>query len=64
VLYDGPDAGQFASVLARMIQTLPLGSTFVVEAGKGGKVLGGGFGTGGFAPEEPPAKPARRPRKP
>jgi hypothetical protein len=41
-LYDGKDPAEFIRAFASMIQALPLGSVFLVEAGRGGKVLSGG----------------------
>jgi hypothetical protein len=58
LLYEGTDGGEFGRVLGSVIQALPLGSVFMVEAGRGGKVL-----SGGSAEDEAPAplevKPAR-----
>ncbi len=64
VLYDGPNAADFGAMLARVIEALPLGSTFVVEAGKGGKVLSGGTdeGPGQEQAEATPKRPARKPK--
>lgn len=41
-LYGGDDATAFCAALAKLIDALPLASAFMVEAGKGGKVLSGG----------------------
>ena len=59
VLYEGANAAEFAVALASVVQALPLGSTLMVEAGKGGKVLSGGVEES-VAPEAAPAPSRRR----
>jgi hypothetical protein len=63
VLYDGSDAVKFCEALGGVIEALPLGSTFQVEAGKGGKVLCGGVEEE-FAPEPAAGSSRARSRKP
>ncbi len=61
-LYEGTDAAKFCSALSATINALPLASAFVVEAGKGGKVLSGGVSADEGTPHEQPdgAAPGRR----
>jgi hypothetical protein len=59
-LFEGTDAAQFIDALSSVVQALPLGSTLMVEAGKGGKVLSGGVEES--SPPEPAAPVASRRR--
>jgi hypothetical protein len=60
VLYEGTNAAELIDALSSVVQALPLGSTLMVEAGKGGKVLSGGVEESA-GPEPPaPASPRRR----
>src|SRR5512142_2153023 len=52
-LYEGSDAVEFCTALSDVIRALPFGTAFVVEAGKGGKVLSGGVSADEGLPPEP-----------